>query len=78
MFAGSSMKLFEVGGTAVRVHPTFFLREAVTGACFTSSGTSSWPGGWTKSPEANIKKERRALQELALRYDGHQPSGSEH
>ena len=49
MFASSSMKLFEVGGTAVRVHPTFFLlliwigavhliqggpREAVTGVVF--------------------------------------------
>jgi Zn-dependent protease/predicted transcriptional regulator len=49
MFASSSMKLFEVGGTAVRVHPTFFLlliwigavhfiqggaREAVTGIVF--------------------------------------------
>jgi Zn-dependent protease len=49
MFASSSIKLFEVGGTAVRVHPTFFLlllwigavhfiqggpREAVTGVVF--------------------------------------------
>jgi hypothetical protein len=49
MFGSSSIKLFEVGGTAVRVHPTFFLlliwigavhfipggaREAVTGVVF--------------------------------------------
>jgi transposase len=36
------------------------------------------PFVWTKSAQAIIKKERRALQQLALQYDGNQPSESEH
>jgi hypothetical protein len=36
------------------------------------------PFVWTKSAQAIIKKERRALQQLALQYDENQPSESEH
>lgn len=36
------------------------------------------PFVWTKSAEAILTKERRALNQLALIYDGHQASESEH
>lgn len=38
MFASSSFKLFEVGGTAVRVHPTFFLLLIWIGAAHLIQG----------------------------------------
>jgi transposase len=40
--------------------------------------TDPKPFVWTKSAQAIIKKERRALQQLALQYDGNQASESEH
>ena len=36
------------------------------------------PFVWTKSANAILKKDRRALQQLALQYDGNQASKSEH
>ena len=36
------------------------------------------PFVWTKTANAILKKDRRALLQLALQYDGNQASESEH